>query len=199
MASVQAQGHHLAEGEAAFEDGTINYLNLPAVEIGLKHIVAVGMDSIHQRVAYLAGWLLEQLQDLRHRNGAPLVRLYGPTGMDRRGGTVTMNFYDPDGRTIDHRRIEVLASQANISLRTGCFCNPGAGEVAHGLSRAEMQQAFKNSERMTIEQFLSVLESKDGKSAGAVRVSLGLVTNFADVYRFVLFARGLLDQGASEV
>ncbi|PKB79215.1 MAG: hypothetical protein BZY88_14440 [SAR202 cluster bacterium Io17-Chloro-G9] len=34
MASVQAEGHNLAEGEAAFEDGTINYLNLPGVRSG---------------------------------------------------------------------------------------------------------------------------------------------------------------------
>jgi len=31
------------------------------------------------------------------------------------------------------------------------------------------------------------------QSGGAVRVSLGLVTNFADVYRLVQFARTLLD------
>jgi len=30
--------HRLAADEVGFEDGTINYLNLPAVEIGLKHI-----------------------------------------------------------------------------------------------------------------------------------------------------------------
>ena len=33
-----------------------------------------------------------------------------------------------------------------------------------------------------------------GKSAGAIRVSLGLASNFADVYRFVRFAEGLRDQ-----
>jgi selenocysteine lyase/cysteine desulfurase len=34
IASVQAEDHHMAEGETAFEEGTVNYLNLPAVEIG---------------------------------------------------------------------------------------------------------------------------------------------------------------------
>ena len=37
--------------EAAFEDGTIDYLNIPAVEIGLRHMDAVGIDTIHERVA----------------------------------------------------------------------------------------------------------------------------------------------------
>ena len=28
------------------------------------------------------------------------------------------------------RRIEELAGADGISVRTGCFCNPGAGEIA---------------------------------------------------------------------
>jgi len=32
----------------------------------------------------------------------------------------------------------------------------------------------------------------DGKNSGAVRVSVGLVTNFQDVQSFLHFARGLL-------
>ena len=31
---------------------------------------------------------------------------------------------------MDHRFIEQKATESSISLRTGCFCNPGAGEVA---------------------------------------------------------------------
>ena len=199
MASVQAEGHHMAEGQTAFEDGTLNYLNLPAVEIGLEHISSIGMETIHERVWCLATWILESLLALRHTNGTPLVRVYGPTDMHMRGGTVTMNFHDPAGGLIDHRHIEGLANEVNISIRTGCFCNPGAGEVAHGLTKEEMAEAFRNNQRMTFHQFLSVIETKDGKSAGAVRVSLGLMTNFTDVYRFLLFARGLLDRTAGDI
>jgi molybdenum cofactor sulfurtransferase len=36
------------------------------------------------------------------------------------------------------------------------------------------------------------------QSGGAVRVSLGLVTNFADVYRLVAFARTFLDTFPAE-
>ena len=199
MASVQAEGHHMAEGQTAFEDGTLSYLNLPAVGIGLEHISSIGMETIHERVSCLAAWMLESLPALRHSNGAPLVRVYGPTDMHMRGGTVTMNFYDPTGSLIDHRHIEGLANEVNISLRTGCFCNPGAGEVAHGLTKEEMAEAFRNNQRMTFQQFLSVIETKDGKSTGTVRVSLGLATNFTDVHRFLSFARGLLDRTAGDM
>ncbi|MFQ5612995.1 MAG: aminotransferase class V-fold PLP-dependent enzyme [Anaerolineae bacterium] len=199
IASVQGEGHYLAEGEAGFEDGTVNYLNLPAVEIGLKHIAAIGLETIHERVACLTGWLLDNLLALRHSNGAPLARVYGPTDLHQRGGTVTLNFYDPSGNLLDYRRIEALANRVNISLRTGCFCNPGAGEVAHGLTKAEMTECFRDEERMSFEQFLTAIQDKDGKSAGALRVSVGLASNFADVYRFMGFARGFLDQSAAEI
>ena len=71
--------------------------------------------------------------------------------------------------------------------------------MAHGLTAEDMAAAFENSERMTFEQFLSVLEDRDGKSACAVRVSMGLATNFADVYHFLAFARSFIDQTAGEV
>ena len=199
IASVQADDHHLAEGEVAFEEGTVNYLSLPAVEFGLRHVASIGMETIHRRVGCLTSWLLRELKFLRHATGAPLVRIYGPTDMRMRGGNLALNFYDPDGKLVDHRHVESRANQSRICLRTGCFCNPGASEVAHGLSKEAMAEAFKDDERMTVDQFLSILEQKDGQSAGAVRVSLGLASNFADVYSFAQFARSLLDISAKEI
>jgi molybdenum cofactor sulfurtransferase len=194
VASVQGDRHYLAEGEAAFEDGTPNYLNLPAVEIGLRHLESTGLQTIHERVHYLLSWLLNSLLTLRHKNDQPLVRLYGPTETKQHGGTLTMNFYRADGTLIDHRLIEQQANKANISLRTGCFCNPGGGEIALGLSAGELTACFRqptHQSRLTIDDFRLCI---DGKSSGAVRVSLGLVSNFADVYRFIQFSQGLLNQ-----
>ena len=199
IASVQADSHFLAEGVEAFEDGTVNYLNLPAIEIGLRHLEDVGIGAISDRVTALTGWLLDQLLELRHSNGASLVRVFGPTTTYMRGATITANFYDPEEILINHSRIEELASDARICLRSGCFCNPGAGEVAHGLTKEEMEEGFKNRDRMTFEQFQTILERIGGKSAGAVRISLGLASNFDDVYRVVEFVRGLLDRQASQV
>ncbi|MDP6800354.1 MAG: aminotransferase class V-fold PLP-dependent enzyme [SAR202 cluster bacterium] len=192
VSTVQAERFQLADEETAFEDGTVNYLNIPAVEIGLRHIEGIGVATIHERVASLTGWLIDCLVSLRHGSGEPLVRIYGPTDTEARGGAVTVNFYDANGKLIDHRGIEKLAGEHNISLRTGCFCNPGAGEVAHGLTEDDVAKAFASSERMTYDQFLNALEQQDGKSAGAVRISLGMVTNFSDIHRFLQFARTLL-------
>jgi selenocysteine lyase/cysteine desulfurase len=199
VASVQGEGYFLADGEAAFEDGTVNYLNLPAVEIGLRHIEKIGIDLIHQRVLTLTGWLLEQLLSLRHSNGTPLITVYGATDTKMRGGTVTVNFYDPNGKLFDYRRIEKLANEEDISVRTGCFCNPGAGEIAHGLSKQQMTDCFTNEDRMTFNQFLTCVQQHDDQSAGAVRISLGIATNFEDVYRFVTFAQGFVNKHAGQI
>lgn len=187
VASVQGDKFYFAEGAEAFEDGTLNYLALPAIEIGLQHIASIGLDTIHTRVKCLAGWLLDELTALRHANGQPLIRIYGPITTAQRGGTLTMNFYDAHGHFIDHRLVEQRANRANISLRTGCFCNPGGGELALGISAEELQSCFiRVPDRLTIDEFRRCI---DDKSTGAVRVSVGLVTTFADVYRFVEFAQ----------
>lgn len=106
---------------------------------------------------------------------------------------MTMNFYRADGAVIDHRVIEHQANQANISLRTGCFCNPGGGEIALDLSAGELATCFRqysHQDRFTVDDFRLCI---DDKSTGAVRVSLGLASNFADVYRFIQFAGDLVD------
>ena len=171
-----------------------NYLSIPAVAIGLRHLERMTIDAVHTRVRCLTGWLLEQLLALRHANGRPMVRIYGPATTEMRGGSVTMNFYDPDGHLLDYRRIEELASARRISLRTGCFCNPGAGETAEGLTEEDMLAGAAGGADMTLPRFMQVIQHRGGKSAGAIRVSLGLVSNFADVYRFVQFASEFRDQ-----
>ena len=190
FSSVVAGDHYLTPGPAGFEDGTVNYLSLPAVEIGLKWIESIGIDVIHTRVMCLTGWLVDHLLALRHTNGTPLIRLYGPASLTMRGATVQVNFFGPDGGLIDCNVVERLANEERISLRAGCHCNPGAREVALGFSRQDLQICFREKEQLTFDQFLQVI---DGKTTGALRASLGLVTNFADVYRYVQFAESLID------
>ena len=192
VASVQGDKYYLADGAPAFEDGTLDYLNIPALEIGLRHIESIGYEVIGERVKTLTGWLLENLTSMKHGNGVPLVRVFGPTSTEGRGGAVTVNFYDQNDHAFDHRFIESEANKVNISLRTGCFCNPGAGEIALGISRVELDVCFTRPEHkdvMSIDEFRKCI---DGKSSGAVRISVGMVTNFNDVQAFLAFARGLL-------
>jgi molybdenum cofactor sulfurtransferase len=185
-ADATGSGFYLTPGEAGFEDGTINYLMLPAVEIGLRYLEAIGMETIHERVRCLTGWLLEQMLALRHSNGQPVVRIYGPITTEKRGGTIAFNFCDPSGVILDCYTIQEEANQCGLSVRSGCFCNPGVREIALGLEREELASVFRQKERLTYEQFLHIIEDR---KQGALRVSVGLATNFSDVYHFLQFAQ----------
>ena len=188
--AAPGEGFYLTPGPAGFEDGTVDYLSIPAVGIGLDHISSIGIETIHTRVMCLTGWLLDALGALRHGNGAPVVRIYGPAGTDRRGATIAMNFFDPSGVLIDSVRVERRANKAGISLRSGCHCNPGVREIALGFSTQQMAAAFKDKDRLRYKEFLHVI---DGKTTGAARASIGLATTFADVYRFWEFAAAFRD------
>jgi len=187
VASVQGDRHFMSAGAHAFEDGTVDYLSIPAVEFGLDLLESVSMSVIHERVRCLTGWLLDSLGSFRHANGRRAIRLYGPITSAGRGGTLAFNFSHADGTLLDHQAVDIRASRRHISLRTGCFCNPGAGEVALGLSEDDLNRCFRNADdRMDRDDLMRCINAESG---GAVRISLGLVSNFSDAYAFLTFAR----------
>lgn len=196
VASVKGDRFYLHQGAEGFEDGTLNYLSLPAVEIGLNHISSIGYDVIHKRVMILTDWLLKKLSNIHHSNGKPLIHVYGPENCENRGGTIAMNFYDPDDHFIDQLKVEEKANQMGISLRTGCFCNPGDGEMALGLSADELTSCFAIKTNFEYQDFRSCLAEK---TTGAVRVSIGIVSNFNDVYQLVKLAESFIDKKYYEV
>jgi molybdenum cofactor sulfurtransferase len=188
-ANVQGELVVPLSGHALFEDGTVNYLGIPAVEIGLRHIERIGIDTISKRVEALGTWLLDALQRLRHSDGSPATRIYGPATWERRGATIAFNFLHPDGRMVDERFVDVVAAAHGISVRTGCFCNSGAGEIAFSLSKDTLIGA-EFDEGMILDDYRERVGMPTG---GAVRVSLGIATNFADVHRFMGFATEFRD------
>ena len=183
IASVLADCHMLAADEAGFEDGTLNFLQIPDLVSGLTWVNGIGLDQIHRRVMCLTGWLLDRLAALRHRNGQPMARIYGPAGTRDRGGTVAFNMLDPDGRVVDERAVARDTAAAMISIRTGCFCNPGAFEAAFNLTRADWRRSLRGAAR-TMDQHLDLLGMPSG---GSLRASVGLASNVGDVERLMEF------------
>jgi molybdenum cofactor sulfurtransferase len=193
VASVRGGKYYPADAPARFEDGTVDYLNIPAVEIGLRHLQSIGYDLIHQRVSTLTGWLLDTLSTMKHDNNKPLVKIYGPLSTKKRGGTITLNFFDSKGDLIPKHFLEKEANKQNISIRMGFFCNPGAGEIALDISSDELASCFsrpKFEERLSDMDFQQCI---DPKATGAVRISVGLVSNFSDIHKFLDFARSFID------
>ena len=188
-AFVQREYYQSVPGAAHFKDGTVNYLNLPAVEIGLCFLDRTGLETIHARVGALGTALIDALDTLRHTNGGPAATLYGPRSRHQRGATIAFNFLHPDGSVIDERYVDRVAGRHSVSLRTGCFCNPGAGEVAFTISR-ETLVGGEFGDSMTLDDYIQTIGLPSG---GAIRASLGLASIFADLHRFLDFAHEFVD------
>jgi selenocysteine lyase/cysteine desulfurase len=97
---------------------------------------------------------------------------------------VAFNFLAPDGALVDERLVAAESAAAGFSLRTGCFCNPGAGEGAFGLGDSSLKGSGDWGVR-TVDEYLALMGLSTG---GAIRVSFGLASTFEDIERFLAFA-----------
>jgi selenocysteine lyase/cysteine desulfurase len=187
--SVQNRMHQLYEGPLGFEDGTPNFIDIAAVRAGLDFLRRVGVQRIHDHVGCLTEQLLDALGRLAHSGGAPLVRLYGPRTAEQRGGTIAFGVLDAGGREIFFETIETAASEVGISVRGGCFCNPGASEAAFKVDPGAARRCLESFQpgEFTPARFSECL---DGLPVGAVRTSLGIASNEADIQRLVEFLAG---------
>ncbi|UDY36450.1 aminotransferase class V-fold PLP-dependent enzyme [Dermatobacter hominis] len=203
VASVAADGHRLVPGHAGFEDGTLDFLSLPAVTAGIELMERIDVRAVHDRVQVLTAFLLERLQALRHANGSPLVRVLGPWEPVDRGGTVAFVLADPHGREVPDRLVAQMATRAGISLRTGCFCNPGAGETARDVAAEDIRPFLDLPAGTTVPVSLCEVDQafRERRDVGvsALRVSLGMSSNPSDVRALVALLEGLLDRGVDEL
>ncbi|KAJ7612712.1 PLP-dependent transferase [Roridomyces roridus] len=161
-----------------FEDGTINYLSLPSITAGLR---------------FLSGYMpfLPLRTFLRHEStGKPSLRILSATPSRRlksvgeqsdTGSIISLLFLSPTGEILPNSFVEYAAAKNNISLRTGCMCNPGGA--------AAMRLNFQNEKcRLYEGATLKEYEATVGHQVGVVRISLGLASNFQDVWHVVRFA-----------
>ena len=181
LASVMADRHFLDKEHAKFEDGTINYLNIPALKIGIEFIESIGIDVISKRIQILTAYFLDRIEQLKHQNGEPLVYIFGPNDTEDRGGTMILNLFNEEGKIIPFFEVEKLANQRNISIRTGCFCNPGIDEINHHLQGKMITKYFDSREGGDYDDMVNYLH----RMRGAIRVSFGVPTNFRDIDAFI--------------
>jgi selenocysteine lyase/cysteine desulfurase len=183
--SIQNQIVRLKAGSEAFEDGTPNFLAMPAICDGLKWLGNIGMDEVRNHVESVTSKLLRGLIGLGTR-----IQVYGPLQSSDRGGTLTFNLFE-GARLLDFETVEAAARQRGIAVRGGCFCNPGAAEKAFRmdavLTRKCMEGAF------SVPKFRACL----GGAVGAVRASIGVATNMADVTRLIDFLRSTTEGSAA--
>jgi selenocysteine lyase/cysteine desulfurase len=182
--SVQNGVHSLRRGEEGFEDGTANFLAIGAVPAGLDFLEAVGLSFIERHTTRLTVRLIEELSRLRHASGSDVVRVYGPRDGIDRGATVAFNVLGANGAPVPFARVEERARAARVSVRGGCFCNPGASEAAFEfpVDATATCLASASATGWSIERFG---ECMLGFPVGAIRASFGIPSTDSDLRRLV--------------
>jgi selenocysteine lyase/cysteine desulfurase len=178
--SVQNDLFRARRSAAAFEDGTPNFLAMPAICDGLRWLSHIGMDAIHDHVEALTASLLERLVAFGHR-----ARVYGPVSLRDRGGVVAFNLTS-GGVVLDYERVECAARHRGIAIRGGCFCNPGAAEHALGFAASRTRTCMAGE--FSIPRFRACM---DGAPVGALRASIGVATTHDDLDRLFELATAL--------
>lgn len=175
--SLLSDRHQLRPGAGAFEDGTLDFLGIAALEPGLDLLEGVGMPRLQRRVAALTARLLDELARFGER-----IVIYGPRSTEARGGTVSFNLLDAEGGVLPYEQIESFGRAANVAIRGGCFCNPGVGEIALGIEPGEMSRCLDD-----VSDGFSMARLRDclgpGRAVGALRASLGIASSEDDIDR----------------
>ena len=70
---------------------------------------------------------------------------------------------------VDESYVDRVAAQHNVSSRTRCFCNPGAGELAFAIARGTLLRG-EFGHGMTLDDYIDVIGLPSG---GAIRAWLG--------------------------
>jgi selenocysteine lyase/cysteine desulfurase len=190
MVAVLSPQHYLHDNHERFENGTVNYLDIPAVTIGLRYIESIGREKIAERVQSLMQYLCSELRNMHHTTGMKQVHVYGPEDRTKAGGTVIMTFLNPDGSAVPFDIVEQKANERMISLRSGCFCNPGIDEIFNCVTTEELTRFFSGRTKGNYSDMFNFLK----KMRGAVRISVGLATTKADIDHYVQFVGSLRDQ-----
>lgn len=189
LVSVNSQHHFLAKNHERFENGTVNYLDIPAITLGLEFIESIGIEKITERMESLTCYLAEKLKNIQHSNGNPIIKIFGPQDRKKTGGTIIMNFFDKNDNVYPFDDIQFKANQKNISIRSGCFCNPGIDEVNNCITTDELSAYFSSHDDGCYSDMNYFLN----KMRGATRVSVGIATSKKDVDTFLDFVESLKD------
>jgi selenocysteine lyase/cysteine desulfurase len=172
--SVQNSLSREKAGSARFEDGTPNFLAMPAICDGLEWLHDLGAGGIERHARSLTEALLERLTGLGDR-----VTIYGPRDNCERGGAVAFNL-QRRGRLLAYEDVEAAARERAIAIRGGCFCNPGAAEHAFGTPAARARRCLQGD--FNIPRFRQCLGDA---AVGALRASIGVPTTTADLDRLI--------------
>jgi len=159
------------------------------VTTGLR-LLGAYLPALPTRIAALSASCARTLEDLRWpRSGSPAVQVLsrvpgappeaGETSQGA-GGVVSCLMLDEKGEPVPLSRVAAHAAAHGIALRTGCMCNPGGAAAL--LSLGSLMSVLENGDA-NHPPTLRALEEAAGRELGVVRISFGLASCWADIWR----------------
>ncbi|KAG9450092.1 hypothetical protein H6P81_010057 [Aristolochia fimbriata] len=135
-----------------------------ALCFGLEHLETLGTAYIQTRVDSLMSWLIDTLKSLRHKvEQKPLLKIYGPLDAKHRGSILVFDVLDSTGNALSAGLVRRVAERSNIILGIGRLSNSNL--------------AFPSNKKLERKTTMKTV----------VRLSLGPVSTFEDVYRLAQF------------
>ena len=187
-ASATSSFHQLRPAfHERFEDGSLPFLAISQLKHGFKQIRDLGIKSVAAHVRSCARLTAEGLSSLRHSNGGVVCRLLGRWGSqgewaegdvdgDRasvtQGSVVAFNLKRGSGKWIGYAEVAQAAQLEGIHIRTGLFCNPGAGDLYLGIDADTVEANLKRGHVCW-----DALDLIDGEPTGALRASFGYMSS----------------------
>ena len=173
------------------EDGTLPVHSIIALDSALEvHQKLYGsMEHVASHTGFLAQQLYQDLLALHHYNGMSICKIYKDPSSSyyegqRQGPIIAFNLENSWGDFISNNEVEKLANIRNIQMRSGGLCNPGGIASSLELAPWEMERNFSAGQRCGGEN-----DVIDGKPTGALRVSLGAMSNLRDIRVLVDFVK----------
>ncbi|KAM9726692.1 molybdenum cofactor sulfurase [Menidia menidia] len=170
-----------------FEDGTVSFLDIIAVNHGFESLYRItgSMQNVQQHTFGLARYTYLLLSSLCHGNGKPVAQVYTEGQFEssvNQGAILNFNLLDSHGRIIGYSQVDRMASLYNIHVRTGCFCNTGACQAFLGITAEQMKRNLEAGHVCG-----DSVDLVDGQPTGSVRVSFGYMSTFDDCQKFLHF------------
>ncbi|XP_051233789.1 molybdenum cofactor sulfurase [Dicentrarchus labrax] len=178
---------HAANISDRFEDGTVSFLDIIAVNHGFEALYRItgGMHNIQQHTFGLARYTYMLLSSVCHGNGRPVAQIYTEGQFESpstQGAVLNFNLKDSHGQIIGYSQVDRMASLFNIHVRTGCFCNTGACQSFLGITNQQMRRNLQAGHVCG-----DSIDLVDGQPTGSVRVSFGYMSTFEDCQKFLNF------------
>ncbi|CAI2167974.1 14417_t:CDS:2 [Funneliformis geosporum] len=172
-----------------YEDGTVNFQNIIALDYAFDSMERLfkGYKNISNHVQCLITYLSRSMASLRHWNGEPVVSVNSDRDFSdnkQQGGVLSFNITRSDDEAVGYLQVERLASMNGIHIRSGGLCNPGSISRWNDIDVEESIQNFVHGKVCGDENDIF-----NGKTYGAVRLSIGAMTTIDDILIWLDFFR----------